>query len=245
VKQIAGSAGIAELADRFGLPSGAGARLERLRRLLTADPHAPTSVRDPRRVLDDHLADSLVALDFEELRAARRVVDAGSGAGVPGLPLAISLPTASFVLVESSGRKAAFIAAAAADCELANVEVVQARIESWAEGHLGAVDAVLARALAPLEVVVEYAAPTLRVGGSLIAWRGRRDVRAEERAAKAADLLGLRLSEVRRVQPYPAARDRYLHVFLKVMDTPAGFPRRPGMAAKRPLGGPGRSGTAI
>jgi 16S rRNA (guanine527-N7)-methyltransferase len=167
--------------------------------------------------------------------SAATVVDLGSGAGLPGLPLAIALPNVSFVLVESSGRKCAFIIRAAAACGLTNVEVVHSRVEVWREA-LGRFETVLARAMAPLEVVVEYAAPLLTVGGRLVAWRGRRDAEAEERAAKACDLLGLRAEETRRVWPYPAAHDRYLHLFLKVMDTPPEFPRRAGMASKRPLG---------
>jgi 16S rRNA (guanine527-N7)-methyltransferase len=209
--------------------------LDRLQQLLAADPLAPTAVRDPRRIIDDHLADSLVALELRQLTPALRVVDLGSGAGIPGLPLAIALPAASFVLVESSSRKCAFIARAAMACALRNVEAVHSRIESWG-GLPASFDVALARAVAPPEVVLEYAAPLLTVGGRLVAWRGRRDAEAEERAAKVAHLLGLRLEEVRQVWPYPEARDRHLHLFLKVMDTPPEFPRRAGMARKRPLG---------
>ncbi|HEY1523653.1 MAG TPA: 16S rRNA (guanine(527)-N(7))-methyltransferase RsmG [Solirubrobacteraceae bacterium] len=224
-----------ELAQRFELPPGSGARLDRLQHLLASDPQAPTAVREPQRILDDHLADSLVALELEAVRSAGSVVDVGSGAGLPGLPLAIALPRARFTLVESSSRKCEFIARAVTACGLENVDVVDARIEEWADGR-GGFEVALARALAPLEVVIEYGAPLLRIGGELIAWRGRRDSGAEDRAAHAADLLGLRPGEVRRVKPYEVARARHLHLFSKVMDTPAGFPRRPGVASKRPLG---------
>jgi 16S rRNA (guanine527-N7)-methyltransferase len=231
----AGSAGVEELAHRFELSPTAAGQLGQLAQLLASDPLAPTAVREPQRILDDHLADSLVALELESLRSAENVVDAGSGAGLPGLPLAVALPEARFVLVESSSRKCEFIVRAAATCGLQNVEVVDSRIEDWSRSGAG-LDVMLARALAPLEVVIEYAAPALRVGGQLVAWRGRRDPKAEERAARAADLLGLRLEEIRRVRPYEAAEARHLHLFSKVMDTPDRFPRRPGMAAKRPLG---------
>jgi 16S rRNA (guanine527-N7)-methyltransferase len=95
---------------------------------------------------------------------------------------------------------------------------------------------VTARALAPLEVVAEYAAPLLAVGGTLVAWRGRRDADAEALAARAADQLGLEPGEIVQVQPFPGAKNRYLHLMSKVTETPLGFPRRPGMATKRPLG---------
>jgi 16S rRNA (guanine527-N7)-methyltransferase len=224
-----------ELARRFELPTGAGSQLDRLQQLLASDPLAPTAVREPQRILDDHLADSLVALEVKALRWATRVADLGSGAGLPGLPLAIALPGASFALVESSTRKCAFISRAIDECRLQNVEVVDARIEEWAAGR-ASVEVVLARALAPLEVVLEYAAPLLAVAGNLIAWRGRRDDQDEARSSRAADLLGLQLEEVRAVHPYADVQARHLYLFSKVMETPDRFPRRPGVAAKRPLG---------
>jgi 16S rRNA (guanine527-N7)-methyltransferase len=117
---------------------------------------------------------------------------------------------------------------------LANVGVVHARAEEWPEG-LGACDLVTARALAALPVLAEYAAPLLREGGSLVAWKGRRDPGDEADGAAAARELGLEVVEVRRVEPWPGARDRHLHLMSKVGQTPARYPRRPGMAAKRPL----------
>ena len=86
-------------------------------------------------------------------------------------------------------------------------------------------------------MVAEYAAPLLAVGGTLVAWRGRRDPAAEDAAAvRAAELLGFELSEPVQVHPYPGAKHRHLQLMLKVRETPAGFPRRPGMARKTPLG---------
>jgi 16S rRNA (guanine527-N7)-methyltransferase len=225
----------AGLADRYGLSAEAIMRLRELHRLLVEDPLAPTSVRDPRKVIDDHLADSLVALELDQVRAASALVDLGSGAGLPGLPLAIALPEAEVALVESTARKCAFIERAIARCGVANARAVNARAESWPDG-LEAFDLVTARALAPLEVVVEYAAPLLIVGGTLVAWRGQRDPAAEGAAERAAAELGLEAREIVPVQPYPAAHSRYLHLMSKVTPTPSGFPRRPGVALKRPLG---------
>lgn len=223
------------LARRYGLTSQALGQLGCLHRLLVADPLAPTAVRDPVKVIDDHLADSLVALEFEPVRRARAMADLGSGAGVPGLPLAIALPEADVTLIDSAARKCAFLERAVAACEVANARVVHARLEAWADG-LASFDLVTARALAPLEVVVEYAAPLLNLDGTLVVWRGRRDADAEAAAARAAGVLGLEPAEIASVRPYPAAESRHLHLMSKVKDTPADFPRRPGIAAKRPLG---------
>jgi len=226
---------LSTLAERFGLSEAATAQMRELHRLLLDDPLAPTAVRDPRKVIDDHLADSLVALELDAVRSAGTLADLGSGAGVPGLPLAIALPGVSVALVESAARKCAFLERAIARCGVANARAIHARAESWPEG-IEAFDVVTARALAPLEVVVEYAAPLLVLGGTLVAWRGQRDPAAEAAAARAADALGLEPGPMVPVKPYPAAQNRHLHLMSKVTPTPSGFPRRPGMALKRPLG---------
>jgi 16S rRNA (guanine527-N7)-methyltransferase len=223
----------AELASRYGLPEDACAQLSRLLDRLVDDPLAPTALRDRRRALDDHLADSLVALELDAVRSATRAADLGSGAGLPGLALAIAMPHVDFVLVESVGRKCEFIERAAAECGLSNVTVRNARAEDLPPGGF---DLVTARALAALPVVAEYAAPLLDLGGSLVAWRGQRDPEAELEAEAAAEVLGLVPGEIRRVEPYPGAQSRHLHLMSKVRATPARFPRRPGIAVKRPLG---------
>jgi 16S rRNA (guanine527-N7)-methyltransferase len=232
----AARAKVRRLVARYSLADPpSGGRLLALLEVLAADPHAPTTVRDPVRAADDHLADSLVALELEQTRSATTIADLGSGAGFPGLPLAIALPRASVALLESNARKCAFIERAAAVSGPADVSVVNARAEAWPEG-LGRFDMVTARAVAAPAVVAEYAAPLLRVGGALLAWRGRRDADAELAAGLAAAELGLELAEVRSVKPYRGAENRYLHLMLKVRETPARFPRRPGVALKRPLG---------
>lgn len=229
-------AGVDALAARFELPGMAAARLLELLELVACDPTAPTAVRDPETALRDHLADALVALELPELPSASSLADIGSGAGFPGLPLAIALPRAQIHLVESNGRKCEFIRRAIAATGLRNAFVVHARAESWTGGR-GGMDVVTARAVAPLPVLAEYAAPLLRVGGSLVAWRGRRDPEGEAAAARAGAELGLQMREPASVRPYREAANRHLHLMTKVSDTPPRFPRRPGAAAKRPLGG--------
>jgi 16S rRNA (guanine527-N7)-methyltransferase len=211
-------------------------RLGAMLSLLERDEHAPTAVRDRRRALEVHVADSLVALELVAIRAAGRVVDLGSGAGFPGVALALALPEARVDLVESQRRKCDFLREMCAVGGLRHAYVVCTRVEEWREG-LGQADAGLARALAPQPVVLEYAAPLLRIGGVLVDWRGRRDAADEAAAVRAAAELGMRLVEVRHVVPFAGARERHLHVFEKAAETPARFPRRAGMARKRPLGG--------
>ena len=223
------------LAQRYRLDADAVARLARVIASVASDPHAPTTVRDPRSAVDVHLADSLVGLELAPIRTAARIADLGAGAGFPGLPLAIALPHAEVALVESNGRKCAFLERAVDAAEITNAHVVHARAEEWEDG-IGRCDLVTARALAAPAVVVEYAAPLLRIGGVVVVWRGRRDPQAETAGARAAAELGLQVDGPVRVRPYAGAEHRYLHVMTKLAPTPPGFPRRAGMALKRPLG---------
>lgn len=228
---------LSALTERHGLPAEAAPRLGALLWALDAEPDPHTSIRPGDEAERLHLADSLAGLEVPELRSAGRIADIGAGAGFPGLVLAVALPVAQVDLVESTGRKCAVIERLAAAAELENARAVHARAEEHAAaGGAGAYDAVTARAVASLAVLLEYAAPLLREGGVLVAWKGRRDAGEEEAASAAAAVLGLELAEVRAVTPFPEARDRHLHVYSKVKPTPDRFPRRPGMAAKRPLG---------
>jgi 16S rRNA (guanine527-N7)-methyltransferase len=201
---------------------------------------SPGSLDD---ALHAHVDDSLSGLAVPELAAARRIADIGAGAGFPGLVLAVALPRARVDLIESAGRKTAVISRLAQAASLSNARAVTARAEEWAAtpaalgGGAGAYDAVTARAVGPLAVLAEYAAPLLREGGVLVAWKGARDAAEEAGGAAAAAELGLVAEDVLHVKPFAEARDRHLHVMRKISPTPARFPRRAGMVAKRPLGG--------
>jgi 16S rRNA (guanine527-N7)-methyltransferase len=230
---------LAELGERYGLPPRAQTQLAALLDALQADPHAPTTVRAPAQAVRTHVADSLVALELPEVRSAAAIADLGAGAGFPGLPLSAALPAAEAVLLESSARKCEFIRAAAEAAELTNVRAVAERAEAWRAGF-DTRDLVTARALAPLAVLAEYAAPLLREGGVLVAWKGRRDAQEERDAAAAAEQLGLAMEAIQPVHPYRGADHRHLHMLRKVGPTPDRFPRRPGMARKRPLGAKNR-----
>jgi 16S rRNA (guanine527-N7)-methyltransferase len=229
---------LADLAARFDLPDGAATSLDALLELLASDPTAPTPITDPATAADAHVADALVALELEAVRDARQIADLGSGAGFPGLVLAAALPEAHVSLVESSAKKCAFLERAAETMGLANVEAVPARAEQWSAG-LGRCDLVTARAVAPLNVLVEYAAPLLAGGGTHVAWKGRRDAGEEADGDAAAAGTGLSAAEVRPVRPWDGAEHLHLHAYVKVGSTPNRYPRRPGMASKRPL----RAGT--
>ncbi len=188
------------------------------------------------------MADSLSGLEVPELARARRITDIGAGAGFPGLALAVALPQAQVDLVESVGRKTAVVDRLIQAGDVSNARSITTRAEQLGAvpGAVGggreAYDAVTARAVGSLAVLVEYAAPLRRAGGVLVAWKGARDADEEAAGAEAARQLGMAAEAVLPVQPFEASENRHLHVFRKISPTPPGFPRRPGMASKRPLG---------
>lgn len=226
---------IAAWSARWSLPAGAPEQLAELAELIATDEGAATTVREPERILRDHLADSLVALELDHVPWDGAIADLGAGAGFPGLPLAIARPAARVSLVESNTRKCEFLSATVRRLGLENVEVIRSRAEQWSDG-IDSCDVVVARALAALPVVAEYAAPLLGIGGMLVAWRGRREPLEEVMGASAAAELGLDPLDPLPVFPYPEALYRHLHVMVKVTPTPPRFPRRAGVARKHPLG---------
>ena len=227
---------MAALAARHGLGDDATSALAALLEGLAAERDPPTNVHEPGAELEVHLADSLSGLDIEPLRSARAIADVGAGAGFPGLALAAALPAARVDLIEATARKCAVIDRLASRAALRNTRVVAARAEDWAAGEgTGAYEAVTARAVAVLPVLVEYAAPLLQEGGVLVAWKADREPAEERAGAEAAAALGLEVAAVRPVTPFADERPRHLHVFAKVAPTPVRFPRRAGMARKRPL----------
>src|SRR3954447_1283358 len=184
---------LVELAGEYDLPATAAEQFARLLEALAAEPDPHTTVSEPHRALDVHLRDSLIALAVPALRDAEAVVDIGSGAGFPGLPLPIALPGARFDLVEAASRKIAVIERLAAAAGLVNVRPIHARAEERALSAEGraAYDVATARAVAPLAVLAEYAAPLLRLGGTFIAWKGAPGADEVTAGARAAAELGL------------------------------------------------------
>jgi 16S rRNA (guanine527-N7)-methyltransferase len=225
---------LVDLGERWGLAPSQTEALARTLEVLNADPLAPSAVRGAAAV-DVHIADSLSALALDCVAGARVVADLGSGAGFPGLVLAVALTDARVSLVESVARRCEFLQRLCAAAGVGNARVVCARAEEWREG-IGVHDLVVARALAPLAVVCEYAAPLLALEGSLVAWKGTVSVAESAAAERAAALLGLRGELVVRSEPYAGSVAHHLHVYRKVAQTPPEYPRRAGMARKRPLG---------
>ena len=223
------------LARRYGLGAAFVEASAALLNALAAEPDPPTTVREPAEAVEIHVADSLTGLEIEAVRAAGAMADIGAGAGFPGLVLAAALPGARVDLIESARRKCDVIERLAEAAGLVT-RALPVRAEEWARSDgREAYGVVTARAVAPLAVLLEYAAPLLERGGSFVAWKGSREPAEESAGAGAADELGLELREIRPVTPYSGSRNRHLYVYSKVRDTPPRYPRRPGVAARKPL----------
>lgn len=211
--------------------------LETVLALLARERGSVSSVTDPPDAWRVHIADSLTGLEVQALRSSARIADIGSGAGFPGLPLAVALPNSRLDLIESVGRKCDFIRRAAEAAGIANAAVLNARSEEIAVGELReGYDAVTARAVGRLATLAELASPLLREGGVLVAWKGKRDADEEQQLARAADRLAMRPEQILDVGDRAGSKHRNLHVLRKIGPTPSDLPRRPGMAKKRPRG---------
>lgn len=215
----------------------ARAALEKVLELLAEERASVSSVTDPGRAWRVHVADSLTGLEVEALRGAPRIADIGSGAGFPGLALAAALPAAQVDMIESVGRKCDFIQRATDAAGIVNARVFNARSEELAQGEgREAYAAVTARAVGRLSTLAELASPLLEENGVLVAWKGKRDPDEEAQLTNAAESLAMHPEQILHVGPYAGSEHRHLHVLRKTAPTPAGLPRRAGMAKKRPRG---------
>lgn len=206
-----------------GLTSSERDRLALLIGLVCSTPIGITAIRDPAEAAARHVLDALAGLPAIDAAPAGAIADVGSGGGLPGLVLATVRPEREMHLIEATARKAAFIGEAATALDL-RVHVHAQRSEELGRGELrDACLCVVARALAPPPVAAELCLPLCRPGGRLVLWS--RESADEELAFAAAALGGQVL-----VPECPGVL-----VIGKLAATPERFPRRPGMAAKRPL----------
>src|SRR6266550_6224823 len=181
---------------------------------------------------DKLIDDSLVLLDH--LRGARKLVDVGSGGGLPGLPLKIARPGVAAALVEADSGKAAFLVQACARLGLFGVEVVARRAEEVGHDarYRESFDLAVARALAPLPVLVELCLPLVRIGGRLLAQKT--DKEPITPAERAIEVLGGSRAKIEQARS-AVRRTGTLVIVEKVRPTPAPYPRRPGLARRRRL----------
>lgn len=198
-----------------------------------------TALKEPDHVSLGHFADSLAPLSLDQVFKAKGVhaIDIGSGAGFPGLPLKVVNPTWHMALVESVGKKCDFLRAAISAMELSKVSILQERCELLAHDkeHRERYDLAFARALSNLSTLIEYGLPFLKVGGFLVAHRGRTAADEVTRINVALEELGGQVIGVHHYEIAGMAGARALVLIEKIKPVSKHYPRRIGVPAKRPL----------
>lgn len=196
-----------------------------------------TAVVEEREAAVRHFLDSLTCLKAERFMEGRRLMDVGTGAGLPGIPLKICRSEKEIILVESQEKKVRFLREVIARLELKNIEAVCARAEDLGRktSYRESSDGVVARAVAALEVAAEYCLPLIRTGGCFLAMKGPRageEIAASERAI---EVLGGKIVEKINLRLPLTGDERNLLLIEKVRPTPENYPRRAGVPQKRPI----------
>lgn len=196
-----------------------------------------TAIRDTESIRTKHFLDSFSCVLAWKANPPHRLIDVGTGAGFPGMPLKILYPNLHLTLVESVGKKAMFCQHIVSVLGLEHVQVVKSRAEEVGQdpSHREKYDWAVARAVASLNMLSEYLLPLMRVGGTMLAQKGESGPAEAQSAEKAMKLLGGNLRELVKVNLPGVAEDRYLVLVDKVAATPAKFPRKAGVPAKQPL----------
>jgi 16S rRNA (guanine527-N7)-methyltransferase len=199
--------------------------------------HNLTAVREPQLIRERHFLDSLTCMNVMGDLNGRFVIDVGTGAGFPGLALKIMFPEMKLTLVESVQKKTRFLQAAVETLQMRDVQVLADRIENVGkmDAHRGQYDWAVARALADMQVLVEYLLPLCKVGGSMLAQKGPNAQAELTRSDKAIQILGGGKANLVPVHLAAYEAPRFLVVVPKVGETPAKYPRRVGIPTKRPL----------
>lgn len=196
-----------------------------------------TAIRDVAGIRTKHFLDSFSCVLAWKANPPANLIDVGTGAGFPGIPLKIIYPNTKVTLVESVSKKAMFCQHIVSLLGLENVEVVNARAEDLGQmrEHREGYDWGIARAVANMRVLSEYLLPLVQVGGTMLAQKGESGPAEVHSAEKAIKLLG---GEVRQLLPVTlpgVVEERNLVVVYKIATTPPGYPRKPGIPAKKPL----------
>ena len=196
-----------------------------------------TAIRDVESIRTKHFLDSFSCVLAWKASPPHLLIDIGTGAGFPGIPLKILYPSMKLTLVESVGKKAMFCQHIVRVLGLEQVEVIQARAEELGQksGHRERYDWAIARAVANLNVLSEYLLPLVRLGGTVLAQKGESGPAEAQSAEEAMKLLGGKLKQLIPVHLPSVAEDRYLVVVEKVAATPPNYPRKPGIPMKQPL----------
>ncbi len=206
--------------------------------VLAANQHLNlTRLLEPADYWEKHLWDSLKGLTLLDLPSQGRMIDVGSGAGFPGIPIAISLPTWAFTLLDATQRKVAFLQELAESLGLANVKAVAGRAETLGQERAfrAQYDLATIRAVGSAPECLEYCLPFLKVGGQALLYRGHWTTAEADTCAAAAQQLGGTVVATHAFTTPITTGQRHCLIVRKTQATPLDFPRRPGIPKQQPL----------
>lgn len=193
-----------------------------------------TAITEPDQIVTKHFLDSISILETKYITPGQKVVDIGAGAGFPGIAIKIILPDIFLALVEANRKKSLFLDHMVDRLRLSDTSVVNTRAEDYGSGAGREMfDVAVSRALSSLPVGLEYAMPCLKSGGIYLAMKG--SLGSEPSTEKACGELGCEIVETRKIEVPYLEGERNIVIFKKVAHTPAKYPRRNGIPAKRPL----------
>jgi len=196
-----------------------------------------TTITEETDFIKKHLIDSILCIGFVEIRNAESIIDIGTGAGFPGVPLALVFPNKQFLLLDSTGKKIKILRDITEKLEIKNIKLIHARAEDLAhrEEHREKYDACVSRAVANLSILSEYCLPFVKTGGSFVSYKGpdaEEEVKAAETAVKT---LGGELAGIRKIELDGFDLDHSFVVIKKINNTPDKYPRKAGIPEREPL----------
>lgn len=190
-----------------------------------------TAITEPDEIIEKHFIDSLTILQF--IKENRNIIDVGTGAGFPGLPLAIANSNISITLLDSLNKRVNFLSEVIGSLNLRNIKAIHSRAEDYALKNREIYDVAVSRAVANMSTLVEYLLPFVKVGGIVICMKGPNIEEELEKSHKAIKLLGGKIEKVENFKL--GENERNIIIIKKEKETPKQYPRKAGKASKEPI----------
>ena len=191
-----------------------------------------TAITEPEEIISKHFVDSLTILPY--IKEGKKVIDIGTGAGFPGIPLKIAKPEIEITLLDSLNKRIMFLEEIISKLNLKEIEAIHSRAEEYVKDNRESYDIAVSRAVAELPTLLEYLLPYVKVGGKCICMKGPKAMEEIEKSKKALDVLGGKIEKVENVQ-INGEMDRNIIIISKIRTTPLKYPRKAGKPAKEPI----------
>ena len=196
-----------------------------------------TGITESEAIYDKHFADSLTCVLSHKIKDGDKLIDVGTGAGFPGMPLKIFMPSLDVTLLDSLNKRINFLKEVSVEADLNNITFIHGRAEDYGKNldFREQYDIVVSRAVADLSILAEYCLPFVKIGGYFISQKSKKVNEEVESADKALEVLGGKVEKIIPIKVPNLDAERYLVVIKKIKETPEKYPRRSGMPQKKPI----------